>query len=527
MQKKGKKGKGHGKKGKSSQEAIDNKGEDNEEAKEDSGEEGDELDQMNVSDLDGSDNEQDHELNERVGGLDINNETEATVNSSGDSEVTSNNEVQLEGVGSNSQHSNASEKDCDTTILDSNKVEYLDGNAYNRACTERTETVDDSSKHSGENQAMENERATNNLQTQSTGCQQKGTNVTCEANSREYQQKLLAVENSNSVKETHEDEMVEQGSNTVHCVDGSDLLSPTESSDCMVENDDQCSQNERDAKPANDGTRSVLSSINEIVEEIVTLALDTSFENANECYEDALDVSSSASVNLSDTFTSACTENSLKDSTAQEEAKGALENGKETFASTEGLPLDKPENLQTGGETFGPTEGLPPANFNTVSVASSENISLTNTAATGRVENDKNCSPTKQETNAEGNEESCSDSTTENETETGMELAKSGETFDECETDSEEENETDCRSRFRTLQPGYHPSPGECSVMSCLSQFCASEMLDGNNKFACEECSKRAQQVQMGKTSKTAKNDDKDDDSDDSSSEGQSRLVLF
>ncbi|XP_032229396.2 uncharacterized protein LOC5505120 isoform X2 [Nematostella vectensis] len=45
-------------------------------------------------------------------------------------------------------------------------------------------------------------------------------------------------------------------------------------------------------------------------------------------------------------------------------------------------------------------------------------------------------------------------------------------------------------SRELTLGSPYLPSPGECSVMSCLSVFCAKETLTGKNKFACEECTK-------------------------------------
>ena len=32
----------------------------------------------------------------------------------------------------------------------------------------------------------------------------------------------------------------------------------------------------------------------------------------------------------------------------------------------------------------------------------------------------------------------------------------------------------------------------ECSVYSCLTQFTAPELLTGNNKWACERCSKMA-----------------------------------
>lgn len=500
MQKKGKKGKGHGKKGKAFQEANDSK-QDEEEEKGDSGEEGDELDQMNVSDLDGSDNEQEHKRNESVGPLDNNNEAGATVSSCGGLEVIPNNDVQLEGVGSNSQHSaQSSEKDCDTSVLDSNKVDYEEDETVNRDCTDRTGTVEDSLKGTGENQAMVSEDAAKNLQTERNDCRQKVTNegdcVTSEGDDQQYQQKLLnddkemsSMDFLNCDKKNHADEMAERDSRNLQCVDGGNQFIPTESSDCKLENEVQYSQNEAEVKLANDGTQSVLSSINEIVEEIVNLALNTSLDKA---------------------FTSTCVENPLDYNAVEEEGK-VLKNASETFAATEGLPQNE-ENLVTSHEieTFAETEGLPSGDFKTVTVDSSEQHSFLNSVGTRREENDQGCF----------------DSTKDNETKEAMELAiRNGENVDECEADSGEENETDCRSRKPlTLQPAYHPSPGECSVMSCLSQFCASEMLEGNNKFACEECSKRAQPVKEGKGSTAAKDDNKDDDSGDSSSEGQLKV---
>ncbi|XP_076373388.1 ubiquitin specific protease 16/45 isoform X2 [Tachypleus tridentatus] len=41
-----------------------------------------------------------------------------------------------------------------------------------------------------------------------------------------------------------------------------------------------------------------------------------------------------------------------------------------------------------------------------------------------------------------------------------------------------------------TLSPRYHPAAHECSVMSCLNQFTAPELLTGNNKFGCENCTR-------------------------------------
>ena len=41
-----------------------------------------------------------------------------------------------------------------------------------------------------------------------------------------------------------------------------------------------------------------------------------------------------------------------------------------------------------------------------------------------------------------------------------------------------------------TLCPRYHPSAKECSLMSCLHQFTAPELLTGSNKFGCKTCTR-------------------------------------
>ena len=419
---------------------------------------------MNVSDLD----EQEHKLNESARPVGDDNATVESVNSSGGPEVIPNNDVQLEAVGSNLQHSvQSSEKDCDTSILDSNKVDYEEDESVKRNWTERTEVVEDSLKSPGENQLILNEDATKNLQTERNDCQQQqqqqqkvtneGDCATCKGDDKKYHTKLViddkemsSVDFSNCDKKFNGDEMAELNSRNVQCVDGGNQF---------------------------------LSSINEIVEEIVNLALNASLDKA---------------------FTSTCVETPLEDHAVQEEGQGTLKSCTETFTATEGLPrLD--EHLVTGIETFPETAGLP-----SVSVDNSGQHCFNNSAGTRREENDQE------------NEGCCSDSTEENGAEEVMALAvTNGENVDEFEEDSGEEHET------LTLQPAYHPSPGECSVMSCLSQFCASEMLDGNNKFACEECSKRAQRLNKGKGASAAKDDNKDDDSGESSSEGQLRVSVI
>lgn len=482
------------------QEANDNK-QDDEGEKGDSGEEGDELDQMNVSDMD----EQEHKLNESVGQMGNDNATEESFNSSGGPEVIPNNDVQLEGVGSNLQHSRAqsSEKDFDTSILDSNRVDYEEDDTVKRDGKERAGVLEDSLKCPGENQVTLNEDAAKNLQTERNDCQQKVTNqgdcVTCEGDGKQYQPKLLSddrevssMDFSNCNEKIHADEMAELNSRNLQCVDGGNTFSPTESSDCNLQNELQVSLNEPEAKLAIDGTQEgVWSNIRAILEEIVSLALTSNLDKAS---------------------TSTCVENPLEDHAVQDEEKGILKNCSETFTATEGLPqLD--EHPVTGIET----EGLPPGEFKTVSVDNSEQHCINNNVGTRREENEQEY------------QGCCSDSTEENGTKEAMELAVTNrENCDECETDSGEESETGYRSRKSlTLQPAYHSSPGECSVMSCLSQFCASEMLDGNNKFACEECSKRAQPVNEGKGTSAAKDDNRDDDSGDSSSEGQLRVSVI
>lgn len=46
------------------------------------------------------------------------------------------------------------------------------------------------------------------------------------------------------------------------------------------------------------------------------------------------------------------------------------------------------------------------------------------------------------------------------------------------------------RKSVNTLAERYHPTSGECSIQSCLNQFTAAELLTGNNKFGCNNCTK-------------------------------------
>lgn len=58
------------------------------------------------------------------------------------------------------------------------------------------------------------------------------------------------------------------------------------------------------------------------------------------------------------------------------------------------------------------------------------------------------------------------------------------------------EDSYDCTTtspKVFTIGSPYTTTPGECSVESCLEQFCSPEVLEGRNKFLCEECSKEQQ----------------------------------
>ena len=57
---------------------------------------------------------------------------------------------------------------------------------------------------------------------------------------------------------------------------------------------------------------------------------------------------------------------------------------------------------------------------------------------------------------------------------------------------SKSEMRLEARHRaMATLAPRFHPVSHECSVMSCLNQFTAAELLTGNNKFRCSVCTKK------------------------------------
>ncbi|XP_065444307.1 ubiquitin carboxyl-terminal hydrolase 45 isoform X7 [Chrysemys picta bellii] len=63
------------------------------------------------------------------------------------------------------------------------------------------------------------------------------------------------------------------------------------------------------------------------------------------------------------------------------------------------------------------------------------------------------------------------------------------------------------QNAFQTLSQSYITSSKECSVQSCLYQFTSVELLMGNNKLLCENCTERKQKYQK-KTHSTEKKTD-------------------
>lgn len=57
----------------------------------------------------------------------------------------------------------------------------------------------------------------------------------------------------------------------------------------------------------------------------------------------------------------------------------------------------------------------------------------------------------------------------------------------------------DYDTKNRTLAPRYQCTEGECSVLSCLTQFTAIELMTGNNKVGCVNCTQRHNKGKEGK----------------------------
>lgn len=190
------------------------------------------------------------------------------------------------------------------------------------------------------------------------------------------------------------------------------------------------------------------------------------------------------------------------------EAESSKEGEGENAIRKENLPGGNSEMLSTIVDATDSS-----ANCTADSSSSEENGSVTS-----QLNNDQ----TVKATEIEVHQILSSDAFVGNETE---ERDENCENEENCKFDSEEDHERDSGDeRTLTRQPFYQPSQGECSVMSCLSYFCATECLDGNNKFACEECSRRAQRCEKGRGSSSTRNKRNKDDTDDADEDGESRF---
>lgn len=434
--KKRKGGKGHGKKGKASQQVDDNKQDDDDDDdeldKRVSEEEGHEPNQMNVSDLEGSDSDQENKVNE----------TAVPGNYSQGFEVIPNNDIQLRDVSSRSKSSEVNEKDVDTCILDVNNGEYLAENTVARAGTEQTEGVKDIE----EQRAMQTEQSTEQFRAKERESLNSRTNGNGFSNGNEENKRSpMEILNSNQVT----------ASKHLSC------------------DSSRCSQEKGTEKDEHYQQRceEIPSSIKEFVEEIINMAVQyLSLDKPNE---------------LQDKLVTSRSSQSSSPTCVSRSEKQAKETRNDFQEKTEEDEVDRKS-----------------------------------TKAVPSLDGELDCASTEKRTNNKENERFCSDSGKSDENEGTTEVSVKSE--EESETESEEEFENNQRlDRILTVQPAYQPSPGECSVLSCLSQFCVSELLDGNNKFACEECTKRAQRTKKKKGGRTTKDSDKDEVSADCSSEDE------
>ena len=74
--------------------------------------------------------------------------------------------------------------------------------------------------------------------------------------------------------------------------------------------------------------------------------------------------------------------------------------------------------------------------------------------------------------------------------------------------------------------PRYKSRACECSVYSCLTQFTAPELLTGNNKWACERCTKMAAQkreLNCGKASSSTEEEEGNDEESEDCQDGEKK----
>ena len=283
--------------------------------------------------------------------------------------------------------------------------------------------------------------------------------------------------------------------------------------------------NEPDFKQDNDDNQSLSPSENEIVEGIDQLTVNVSIKRDDEDFHTesvSNDVSEKDgtsqdgerdSLAVKDENISSEDDIPSNDGTFQDGERDSLAVKDENISSADDIPRDNSEGLTTNVNE--PTSVAMKSSSNELG----EHLLETKTSenVTDHVTADQD---SRIESKISANEQNVLDFVHKRENEAEEKTELNEHISNEPETDSEEEHEYDSEANSTlTLQPSYHPSPGECSVMSCLSQFCAPELLDGNNKFACEKCSKRAQRSKNNKGSNVNGNegsaDDKDSDSDD------------
>ena len=428
--------------------------------------EDDELDQMNVSDLDGSDNEQERKLNEGVG-IDKNSAKELPIGvRDKGSEERPDNDACVEDEKRSLQQPREMEEDCNSSNLETN----------NQECEE--ESLD-----AGENEVS------------SMDISNSGGNEI-----------ISSKCNSDNVQRNTED-LAENEPCPSHDVN---QLSSTVASDSETEKEDQHSHDEQDVQQTSGSDASVLTNVNEIVKGIENLALNAGLEKEdNDFRRESVSKNSSADCTLDtrgdDLSSLGCAENSLKDGTVGYEGRED-----ETLVPTASLPGGNSETASVNGKDCSTIITTTDGSLNGVEGDAIE--SQMNERDAELVKNDEDL---EQEIEITENQEPCSDSGNETQ-ETGNAAIKSEGIPEGSETDSEDEHEHDSgANEALTLQPAYHPSPGECSVMSCLSQFCASELLDGSNKFPCEECSRRTRRSDASNTTEKERNSGDEEDGTD------------
>ena len=429
--------------------------------------EDDELDQMNASDLDGSDNEQERKLNEGVG-IDKNSATELPIDASDKgSEERPDNDACVEDEKNSLQQPREMEEDCNSSNLETN----------NQEC--EGESLD-----AGENEVS------------SMDISNSGSNEI-----------ISSKCNSDNVQRNTED-LAKNEPSSSHCVN---QLSSTVASDSKAEKEVQHSRVEHELKEVIESDGRVLSSEDNVVEGVETLTLNVGLEkDDNDFQRESVSKNSSLDCTFDsrgdDLSSLNCAENSLKDGTVMYEGRED-----ETLVPTESLPGGNSETASVNGKDSSTIITTTDGSLNGVEGDAIE--SQMNERDAELVKNDEDL---EEGIGITENQEPCSDSSSGNEIqETENATIKSEGIPEESETDSEDEHEHDSRAnKTLTLQPAYHPSPGECSVMSCLSQFCASELLDGSNKFACEECSRRARRLDASNTTEERNSGDEEDGPD-------------